>query len=330
MLRQCCAPVQAEADAWCAQRPPFAWPPAHEQLRTLRVAIVMEPVCQRWVLDSFQARAGQLRHTQCRLAAGCRGAGQPQQQLLCRLPPAVAPPAACLPASPCGGWPTQQPCHVRLAPCRQEGFDPERVQECMDAMMHHCDDLSKNGCYGAYAGKLADNVVRTPDRATLCTEVVCFAGGYVGVVSFVFTCAHACIGGLLINHVGVCFGSVGSGRQVVWERCVPGGVAPAVRIRTWRIASGLGAPVAVSEPSRRPMPSWATALHSTAKVCLRLQHPCRRCHCRLQCQGVLPASDIFEADGVTPVKFQFYQRWWQTVMTMIAPELRSLGWANLK
>jgi hypothetical protein len=52
-------------------------------------------------------------------------------------------------------------------------------------------------------------------------------------------------------------------------------------------------------------------------------------HLLPQCEGLLPLEQL--PDGSTPrVKWSHYQNWWQTVMTLIAPELRSLGWANLK
>lgn len=49
----------------------------------------------------------------------------------------------------------------------------------------------------------------------------------------------------------------------------------------------------------------------------------------LQCKDVLP-TEMLE-DGSAPAKkWNHYQHWWQTVMTKIAPELRSMGWGNLK
>jgi len=36
-------------------------------------------------------------------------------------------------------------------------------------------------------------------------------------------------------------------------------------------------------------------------------------------------------DGSAPAqKWSHYQLWWQTVLTKIAPELRGMGWGNLK
>jgi hypothetical protein len=37
---------QAEADAWCSTRTQLSWPPTPQQLRSLRVAIVVDPVCR--------------------------------------------------------------------------------------------------------------------------------------------------------------------------------------------------------------------------------------------------------------------------------------------
>ncbi len=51
--------------------------------------------------------------------------------------------------------------------------------------------------------------------------------------------------------------------------------------------------------------------------------------CCLQCEGMLPTETL--PDGSAPsIKWSHYQNWWQTVMTLIAPELRSMGWDNLK
>lgn len=50
---------------------------------------------------------------------------------------------------------------------------------------------------------------------------------------------------------------------------------------------------------------------------------------RLQCKGVLPLEKM--ADGSKPPqKWGHYQNWWQTIMTVAAPELRGMGWSNLK
>lgn len=49
----------------------------------------------------------------------------------------------------------------------------------------------------------------------------------------------------------------------------------------------------------------------------------------LQCQGVLPSETL--PDGTKPPqKWNHYQFWWQTIMTKAAPELRAMGWNNLK
>lgn len=48
-----------------------------------------------------------------------------------------------------------------------------------------------------------------------------------------------------------------------------------------------------------------------------------------ECEAVLPQEEM--EDGSKPdQKWSHYQLWWQTVMTKIAPELRALGWNNLK
>lgn len=50
---------------------------------------------------------------------------------------------------------------------------------------------------------------------------------------------------------------------------------------------------------------------------------------RPQCQGVLPVDTL--PDGSKPVqRWGHYQYWWQTIMTKAAPELRGMGWTNLK
>lgn len=61
----CCC-LQDEADLWCAPRPAPSWPPTDSQLRQLRVAIVIDPVCRRWAPQT---------------AAKCAAA--PQSGLLC-------------------------------------------------------------------------------------------------------------------------------------------------------------------------------------------------------------------------------------------------------
>lgn len=49
----------------------------------------------------------------------------------------------------------------------------------------------------------------------------------------------------------------------------------------------------------------------------------------LQCKGVLPAEEL--PDGSKPPqKWNHYQLWWQTILTTAAPELRAMGWSNLK
>ena len=48
-----------------------------------------------------------------------------------------------------------------------------------------------------------------------------------------------------------------------------------------------------------------------------------------QCKGVLPSETL--PDGTKPPqKWNHYQFWWQTIMTKAAPELRAMGWSNLK
>lgn len=54
--------------------------------------------------------------------------------------------------------------------------------------------------------------------------------------------------------------------------------------------------------------------------------PCLSCP---QCEAVLPTEE-FEDGTKPPKKWNHYQLWWQTIMTKIAPELRALGWGNLK
>ncbi|KAL4444179.1 hypothetical protein ABPG75_011916 [Micractinium tetrahymenae] len=121
-----------EADLWCAPRPPPCWPPTDTQLRQLRVAIVIDPVCRR-----------------------------------------------------------------------QEMMPEEKVFECLDKVASHCKDVTKTGCFGGWLGK-------TPE-----------------------------------------------------------------------------------------------------------------------CEAVLPTEEL-EDGAAPPKKWNHYQLWWQTVMTKIAPELRALGWGNLK
>lgn len=48
-----------------------------------------------------------------------------------------------------------------------------------------------------------------------------------------------------------------------------------------------------------------------------------------QCEAVLPTEE-FEDGTKPPKKWNHYQLWWQTIMTKIAPELRGMGWGNLK
>lgn len=38
---------QDEADVWCAPRPPPSFPPTTNQLRQMRVAIVVDQVCRK-------------------------------------------------------------------------------------------------------------------------------------------------------------------------------------------------------------------------------------------------------------------------------------------
>jgi hypothetical protein len=52
-LPACLVCPQEEADAWCAPRPQPAWPPSPDQLRQLRVAIVIDPICRKWVLPPY-------------------------------------------------------------------------------------------------------------------------------------------------------------------------------------------------------------------------------------------------------------------------------------
>lgn len=50
-----------------------------------------------------------------------------------------------------------------------------------------------------------------------------------------------------------------------------------------------------------------------------------------QCDGVLPQEEL--PDGTKPKpsqRWSHYQLWWQTVMTAMTPELRRMGWSNLK
>lgn len=125
-------PRQDEADVWCAPRPPPSFPPTTNQLRQMRVAIVVDQVCRK-----------------------------------------------------------------------QETFHPDKMNECLDSIVSHCKDLTKNGCFGGWGGK-------TPE-----------------------------------------------------------------------------------------------------------------------CEGMLPGEVL--PDGSAPrIKWSHYQNWWQTVMTLVAPELRSMGWGNLK
>lgn len=60
---------QAEADAWCSTRTQLSWPPTPQQLRSLRVAIVVDPVCRQQVRGwaAAVAAAGRLQ-----LRCGCR------------------------------------------------------------------------------------------------------------------------------------------------------------------------------------------------------------------------------------------------------------------
>jgi hypothetical protein len=44
---------------------------------------------------------------------------------------------------------------------------------------------------------------------------------------------------------------------------------------------------------------------------------------------VLPL-DVLDDGSPPPIKWNNYQLWWQTVMTKIAPQLRGMGWDNLK
>lgn len=125
-------PQQDQADVWCEARPPPSFPPTANQLRQLRVAIIVDPVCRR-----------------------------------------------------------------------QENYHPDKMKACLDKIVSHCQDLTKNGCFGGWSSK-------TPE-----------------------------------------------------------------------------------------------------------------------CEGMLPAETL--PDGSAPsIKWSHYQNWWQTVMTLIAPELRSMGWDNLK
>ena len=47
----------------------------------------------------------------------------------------------------------------------------------------------------------------------------------------------------------------------------------------------------------------------------------------LQCRDVRPLEEL--PDG-TPVRFNNYQLWWQTILAKIAPHLRGQGWSNFK
>jgi hypothetical protein len=40
--------LQDQADVWCEARPPPSFPPTANQLRQLRVAIIVDPVCRRY------------------------------------------------------------------------------------------------------------------------------------------------------------------------------------------------------------------------------------------------------------------------------------------
>ncbi|PRW50908.1 hypothetical protein C2E21_5522 [Chlorella sorokiniana] len=123
---------QAEADAWCSTRTQLSWPPTPQQLRSLRVAIVVDPVCRP-----------------------------------------------------------------------QEYVSADALATCLDAIVSHCKDLAKTGCFGGWSGKLEE------------------------------------------------------------------------------------------------------------------------------CKGVLPAETL--PDGTKPPqKWNHYQFWWQTIMTTAAPQLRAMGWSNLK
>ncbi|PSC76930.1 hypothetical protein C2E20_0555 [Micractinium conductrix] len=73
---------QDEADLWCAPRPAPSWPPTDEQLRQLRVAVVIDPVCHR-----------------------------------------------------------------------QEQMPEEKLKACLDVIISHCRDTTKNGCFGGWGNK---------------------------------------------------------------------------------------------------------------------------------------------------------------------------------
>lgn len=56
--------------------------------------------------------------------------------------------------------------------------------------------------------------------------------------------------------------------------------------------------------------------------------PCAAAH-PPQCEGMLPTEKY--PDGSKPVqRWSHYQLWWQTIMTKMTPELRRMGWTNLK
>ena len=101
------------------------------------------------------------------------------------------------------------------------------------------------------------------------------------------------------------------GRAEAWQRCW------LVWLATAALGARAGTPVAAAGWLADPLTQRLTP------VALLLSLP------RTQCKGVLPAEEM--PDGTKPTqRWNQYQLWWQTIMTTAAPELRAMGWNNLK
>ena len=238
--------LQDEADLWCAPRPAPSWPPTDEQLRQLRVAVVIDPVCHRCAGGNARRRRVDRRtsgsastavgtragarcrpsNSLCYRARTIRGCHLRRRSRVCRQGNSKPAPVMLIPAV-----------------CRQEQMPEEKLKACLDVIISHCRDTTKNGCFGGWGNK-----------------------------------------------------------------------APEVR-RRGGLATGVSPPGSVAHVACRCTPS----LLSTRLLPFSLQ----------QCKDVLPLDKW--PDGTRPpVKWGHYQLWWQTIMTSIAPHLRTGGWGNLK
>ena len=189
---------QAEADAWCSTKTQLSWPPTPEQLRSLRVAIVVDPVCRHQVGARCWFSRAALAALLCGTAVwhGSRCASVRCALISAALAAASSrrscsrAPEPCHRAAPGSGadepgrppsgarsggdrsntLPSPYP-HIYTLPLPQEYVSADALAKCLDAIVSHCKDLAKTGCFGGWSGKLDE--VRLLLRACVVVGTSC-------------------------------------------------------------------------------------------------------------------------------------------------------------